>query len=878
MNETLSNAGLSEGKVPVELNTEDADVLPLRERYSILSQIGSVRMNAYGRNSQEDEISILLPTGETKGFFKAFAPPLAPFLTLGRLSLYSQIHKPIADWIRAHPSDSFEDALNALTHHEDSVLALNAKKALLVQEQWTKMSLDQPAWLKANTTDIFTRALETDRHLTTVIKEDEIEPSASPAAKIAHTAAQLHTAFGIMSPLYTVEALLDNKREDFQFDPIRKAQIAVKESGIKLRGNNLEALFEAATHCMGHVFKKNGVNSKNMDWETLEKITQDILSGSNDLESARILSELTWKLGSDPVDVMFALWKRNSNSHGPLLVPISQAQAVFEESLQIDPPTEKNETIVYDAQQLNAVVRFKGDTPAQHTKENFSKGDDLVYGSVCDTVRRLEDLILSYPDLWTDSFRSEFEEVIKPQMNAIPSYSSAKGRLLLELLMDTDNAVKPEFKISIEQAINNPDRINRYLDRLTALQEASQIRPVGSGMTSPKLIGGKAAGQEYAVHFLTNTTPDNIPGAHIRVPAGIEVTTEAVEAFLQRANPQLFRKIMQLDQTPFSEHRDALSQSIHDEILNLQLTPEDINRLIVSASGLNERIVVRSSAADEAIEGRQIKEHAGFYESKDTAKANMLPAILEVIASYYNPGGIAFRDDRGLGHSPKMALLIQNYFPQTIGGNFLVQKTGEEAELKSTVTMKASGEAADITSGRNHFTYAEKKTDNLFRTTSGTNQFNAPLLETLDAVHERLFKLQKRSGIVEWGAQGTDIMILQQQMYPNEAVDISSNKPPFPDKKPLIYTFADPRSEILSEGIKTLESFLESYVGPVQLVFPDNPDQIRIGSEFRALCIRHKDKIQSIKIISQPPSETSHLGCFILSRFPWLQWNDIWVQ
>ena len=121
-------------------------------------------------------------------------------------------------------------------------------------------------------------------------------------------------------------------------------------------------------------------------------------------------------------------------------------------------------------------------------------------------------------------------------------------------------------------------------------------------------------------------------------------------------------------------------------------------------------------------------------------------------------------------------------------------------------------------------------------------------------------------------------MILQQQMYPNEAVDISSNKPPFPDKKPLIYTFADPRSEILSEGIKTLESFLESYVGPVQLVFPDNPDQIRIGSEFRALCIRHKDKIQSIKIISQPPSETSHLGCFILSRFPWLQWNDIWVQ
>ncbi len=850
-----------------------SNTLSMKESFQLLAQLGSTRMNAYGRTAAEDEFSVRMPNGEQKGFFKSFALPLAPFITMGRLPLYSQIHKPISDWLREHPQASFEEALTYLARQQkDSELSHNAQQAILVQEQWTVLCLERPAWLKTNTSEMLAQSIETDRHLTTILKEDIVDPDASPVEKIAHTAAQLNTVFGLMSPLYTVEALVDNKREDYPFDPIRKAQNELKTQEVKRRGNPTEALFESATHCIGQFLKSKKINPLKLNWDSLQQITNDILHDPANIASARILSELSWKLEADPVDVVFALWKRNNNSHGHLLVPEKEARTVFEESLQAAPPNENHELLVYNAQQLNAVFRFKGDMPAHRTEGSLTQGTDLIYGSVCDTMRKLDELVKSCPEIWTEAFMKDFEHIIKPQLEELPPYSSSKGRLLLELLLETPNAVKPEYLELIQNRVKDPERINRYVERLTALREEGQIREIGMGMSSTKLIGGKAAGQEYAQHFLANETTAQQEGAHIGIPNGIVITSERVEAMIQRSNPDLYRMILELDQSTDIKRNEELAQVIYQSIKNLTLTDKDRNDILGAVLNLNHKLVIRSSAADEATDERQSREHAGFYESHEATQEDMMPPLLDVIASYYNQGGVAFRDDRGLGHKLRMAVMFQDYFPQELGGNFLIQPGNP-----SQVTIKFADQASEITSGNEQFSLAHQTGDHSYNVKNNRPKMPARILEPLDAIYQRLLALQRRSGIVEWGSNGDRIMIFQQQMYPSaDTTNPLSSVEPYPGILPFQYVIPASQAEMLP-NIKELEHLLDSYEGPIQLIFPDNPDQLRIGSEFRALCIRYKNKIQSIKINTNAPSETSHLGCFISARFPWLNWKDIWL-
>ncbi len=874
-----------------------ADVFTLHETYSHLATLGSRKVNAYARNGLEDEVSIRMPDGEHKGFFKTYSLPLLPFLETRHLSIYTKIHQPIAEWIHTHPQDGFEDAIRALaTNDNDPALARYAQEAQQILSSWTETSLEQPARLKSSMSFVMAQSLETDAALTQVFKEDEQTKQSTGVDKIAQTAAQLNFAFGIASPFYSIEAVVDNKRNDFPYDPVKLAEHAVIEHGNHIQRSNLEVLLDSAAHSMRRIF--DTTDSQTMDWKTIAGAVNTALTQSENIAQARILSEVAWKTGRSCDEVMFALWKKNQASRHSTApsarVPEQNAVAQFENSLHSPPPDSKEETILQDAGKLNATMRFLGDTPSHKDQSNFTDGSQLVYGSVCDTTNTLGQLVFENPDIWSDTFYPTLAEVIQPQMAKIPPYSSARGRILLDLLINTPGALKPQYQETILAAVSDTNRTADYIDRLTHIRKTSQIRRVGSGIRPADLIGGKAKGLEHAQEFLASpskNSTDTQPFVEIKVPDGIEVTTERVEEMILRANPDLYQSICLLHQTSDPMQREALRAQIHHEILQLNLDPDDIALLFENLNTLPDNLIVRSSASDEAMdEDAKAQAHAGFYESHKTTKDTLVTDMLKVMASYYNEGSVMFRNSKGLGHMPRMALLIQELVDHDMGGNFLINYNADPTLQE--VFINAASEAAHITTesesppdgtGVNsdsvhtrNFASATKNGEHLYVTKDGIIKIPPRLLMQIEFLQTRLSDLHRRSGIIEFAwKKGSDtdpdkLMVLQEQIYPRESGEKKTK--PFPEDKPHEFHFGP------ATDIAQLAELIGQSNGPLRIVIEGNPDRYHMSTHYRALCLQFGDRIQDIQFKSNepPPPRTSHIGIFTLSLYPWLEWDSIW--
>jgi len=705
---------------------------PEEEELRILSKIYG-KVNAFGTN-QQDEFQIDREGGEKQGIFKTWAVPIIPFIDAQRLDVIEGIWTPIIESTKK--GLTFEESLQNMIDSEVTSLSALAQEATEIMESWTKKCLDNPRYFQETIEKNRVFSVLMDRRLSEIFGEENL--SENIGTKISQLVARLEISSGLLSPFYNIEAMLGDTK-GFIWNPIRVAENEMESSEI-ITGGKLDTYALLLPAAMKEYVLATDLNWNNLDWNELKKMAKEIMT--KPVES-RILSEIIELTGHDAYQILFAL---NAMQWIPTRVAGKKDDFSTEDALSyleclIDKkPNNKNEELIRIGKDMNALIRFLNWFPLVEGEENFIRGVNWSYASVCDTASQLLRLLDDHPEVWKEDFKNVFVENLRPQLQSIDA-TSAIGKFLLELIT-LEKKIKPELGV-----VSDNEEKNRIMERLLQMKRQEKTRVLGLGTNPRCLIGGKVFGLEDLIN--------NLP-VEVNVPSGIVVTSEAVEDLLKN-NSELWNYIVRLNQSEDLIEKKLIGEEIIKRIKTITVDPELLIQINSQIESWDKKLAIRSSSFDEDNGNGQTA--AGIYESViNVEKKDIEMAIKETISSFFSEKALCFRNLIGSSDIPKFSLLIQ---PMVDGIGGVVFSQGER------IIIEVAESADGVTSGEKEASRYEITENGELQKLSGIINVDKKTLSEIKKIVSRIRNSKRTDVDIEWAIdEQKKLWILQVRNLP----------------------------------------------------------------------------------------------------------------
>ena len=715
---------------------QEIEVVDYQENeLKILSKLCG-KVNAFGTN-QQDEFQINREDGEKQGIFKTWAVPIIPFIDAEKLDVIDNIWNPLLALTKN--GLTFEESLQNMINGSNNSLSVLATEAKEIMDNWTNKCLDNPKYFQETIEKNRVSSNLMDRRLSEIFNEEEL--SENIGTRIEQLVTRLEISSGLLSPFYNIEAILGDTK-GFTWNPIR---IAEKETGNSqiIAGGRLDtyALFLPAA--MKEYILATTLNWNDLSWNKLKQMSESVMRKP---EESKFLSEIVELTGHDVYHILFAL---NAMQWIPTRVAgkkedFSKEDALFYLNNLVDKkPDNKNEEIIKIGKDMNALIRFLNWFPLIEGEENFIKGTNWSYASVCDTASQLLKTLDDHPEIWKEDFRYIFTEKLRPQLQNIDA-TSAIGKFLLELIT-TEGRIKSEFGVS--PSSKEKDRI---MEKVLHMRKLEKTRVLGVG-TSPRcLIGGKVFGLEDLINNLS---------VEANVPSGVVVTSEAVEDLL-KSNPGLWSLVTTLNQLKDLNKKVLIGKEIIKEIKTIFVDPELLTQIDLQVESWKNKLAVRSSSSDEDNGDGQTA--AGIYESVINVEKNDIGrAIKESLSSFFSEKALRFRNLIGSSDIPKFSLLIQ---PMVDGIGGVVFSQGEK------IIIDVAKSADCVTSGGKETSRYETTDSGELKQLSGNINIDKKTLDEIKGIVSKIKRSKRADVDIEWAIdEQKKLWILQVRNLPRTA-------------------------------------------------------------------------------------------------------------
>ena len=559
-------------------------------------------------NDCDDEFRINRETGESQGIFKVWAPHIIPIL------------------------DGFTSA-----------------------EEWSKSLKNNPLKLHESLEQWRAFSSVFDRRLQLTFADRKIPENTEAAA--VELFLRLNASFTFSAPFYNVEALVADSREIRIGNPINVTETS-------LGGGNLDAVALLLPSVLADQLTAKRLDWSNTTWDEIKhrinRMRESFLNGEKNSMSDQfnIISKVAGLAGTGLEEVLFAA---NALQFIPVSVggkvgDIAQDQATLSLLNILNTPVLETQTSIV-AKDINGLLRFLNWFPAVKSPSNF-QGEFWTYDAVCATANKLLKIIIDNPSKFFDSqFADIFVEQLIPQLEGIDA-TSAKGRFLLQLLLEN------KFKGDLVSKIN--DQSVTFMDELLISLETikQQEHLVDISQQMPTfLVGGKADGIRRAMQIFGNET----------VLGGKVLTSEAVGGWLETING-IGPLLLLLNSDISINQKIETGKKITSLINDTRIPLERVNQ-IKHAMVNTQRIVLRSSSFDEDVP--IIGPAPGIYESAININLNndedIANALKVVVSSFFSEKAISFRELKGLQNRPIFAVLIQEFI-DNVGGSIFINK------------------------------------------------------------------------------------------------------------------------------------------------------------------------------------------------------------
>ncbi len=333
----------------------------------------SGRPTVFPTNGREDEFVITREDGTRQGIFKVWAQPILP--TLSGLS----------------------------------------------KEKWCQTATEHPAFLEAQLRRAWRNSWLIDRDLATRFSGRTL--SSNPTERVAELVGHLERAFGLMSPFYHLEAIVDDPAW-LGLDTVSSLPIT---GGLDVVAFLLPSAFEQYVVATATTWN-------DLNWVKIHRLTLKALANPKHIGA---LVGLAGIFGVQPADLIFAAnalqWiptrvggkKEDMDEE----VAIARLQDIIQKSRE-----RQDLTCLSVMADMNARIRFFNWLPLIKGSNNFD-GRNWTYASVCDPTNALFQTLDDHPELWSADFREIYRDHLRPQLLNLDA-TSAKGRFLLDLILN----------------------------------------------------------------------------------------------------------------------------------------------------------------------------------------------------------------------------------------------------------------------------------------------------------------------------------------------------------------------------------------------------------------------------------------------------------
>lgn len=746
---------------------------------------------------EEDEFQVKRGDGSALGIFKTWAIPVIPFLDSGNIMLLWRIWPQLQNL----GEKGLMVALETLAGSGSK----DAIKALDVLEGWQNLCVNNPVRLERSLERARLNSWLLDRRLTEIFTNTPLKSGL--AEQIRQLVNRLYLALGLLNPFYNLEAIAGNP----------ESALGIDFSSETTSAGVLDAVAFLLVPAFRDIIVATRLDWNGLNWQLLHEKTEELLGDPKELMRGRILLNIARLAGAPPHHILFAAnaleWIPSQvGGKKDDTIPTQEAIEKLDEALLRQKRDITALSVLADA---NALIRFLNWIPLIEGGKNF-QGRNWTYDSAY-TGDALLSLLSAHPEVWRRGFAAEFEQVLKPQLENLDA-ASAKGRLLLHLIL-VEGALKEEFfanGLDLEWQEKTVQQVTAYL---TARNE---VATPTKRLYPCSLVGSKTFGLALASYVLLEN----------QIPDAFVISSDVISS-LFRANPELWQRILQLDQEGNAAIKHKIAREVRQILSNL-VFPEWFKEIILGGMRQFPQArtwSIRSSMQDEG-DARGVHKSLLRIPTRDC-----LSATRKCMLSYYSRKALDFRMITGTDDFPDFAVLVHPY-RRARGG------TGTISEGEFAVEMGAS--AAKITAGvRTTVSEAKGKI-----TDKGSTQAPPEILGTIDM----LVRLETvfREAQIEWLGDAQENVVLLQMEFPSVALSGETEEE---QRTPThVYHISDLRQ---LEGVGMLLEEIPDALVKIELGNAVNLDSFQ--GKLLALIVRIGKRVVEIQL-PQHVSPTSHLA------------------